>query len=165
MLRKEIFLLFLDKLEKKEDVKGFVDSIEDSILKETIVFVADEFLQNSWEDLIEKKIFNSACGGEKFFTNIEYFLSDKNYEMLQICLLALKLGFKGAKQDTSLVIKKIQSFLSIEPRFKNYPRENFSQRPEKIVSIISCIIPFLIIYILKQLFQFISLKLVYWRIK
>jgi hypothetical protein len=165
MLRKEIFLLFLEKLNKKEDLKSFIDGIEDNTLKETIIFTADEFLQNSWDDLIEKKNYNTACGGEKFFTNIEHFISDKNYEMLQICLSALKLGFKGAKNDTSQVIKKIQNFLSIEPRLQNLPRENFSQKSERIVSLFSCIVPFALIYCVAQIFQAASIKLIHWRIK
>lgn len=165
MLRKEIFLLFLEKINKKEDVNKFIDNIEDNILKETIVFIADEFLQNPWDQLIERKIFGSAYGGEKFFTNIDYFIADKNYEMLQISLIALKLGFKGAKQDTSVIIRKIQDFLSIEHRMKNFPRENFSQKPEQVVSLTKCITPFILIYLTQQLFQFISLKLIYWRIK
>jgi hypothetical protein len=165
MLRKETFSLFLQKIKKKDDVKSFIDSIEDNTLKETLTFIADEFLQNSWDELIERKIFNSACGGEKFFTDVNRFISEKNYEMLQISLLALKLGFKGARTDTSSTIKKIQDFLSIETKLKNYPRENFSQRSEKVVSLTECIVPFALIIILKQLFQFFSLKLIYWRVR
>ena len=165
MLRKEIFLLFLEKINKKENIQDFIENIEDNILKETLTFIADEFMQNSWEELIEKKIFNSACGGEKFFSNINYFIAEKNYEMLKICLLALKLGFKGAKSDTTSIIKQIQNFLSIEMKMKNFPRENFSQKSEKVVSLLEGVMPFLLIFVLSQLFQFISLKLIYWRIK
>lgn len=165
MSKKEIFLFLLEKVKKKEDVKDFVSKIEDNDLKETSIFVADEFLQNSWDNLIEKNFFNTAYGGEKFFINLDYFITEKNYEMLEICLLSLKLGFKGAKSDTNSTIKKVQSFLAIENRIKNFTRENFSQKGEKVVSLTACTIPFILIIFLRHLFQLISLKLIYWRIR
>lgn len=75
-----------------------------------MVALADEIFinlkwvgQDEWENtLLESKMFNSQVAGEKFFKNLDQFLSVRdsaNADIGVMYLLALGLGFKGRYRD------------------------------------------------------------------
>ena len=165
---------FITKKGTYEDLGDFqqelikeIKPILNNDLKELYAFFADDFLikKIEWKAyLLEMKIFKTKSGGSTFFIRLEKYINDCNYEMCHNYLVALKLGFTGANENTETIYEKYYK------KFKdifNIQNEIFPIKPyEKDLQFInnyniySIVIPLILIFIfplLQKLYYMINL--------
>lgn len=151
----------------QQDLLKEIKPILNNDLKELCTFFADDFLikKIEWKEyLLEMKIFKTKSGGSTFFTRLEKYINDCNYEMCNNYLVALKLGFTGANENTQIIYEKYYK------KFKdifNIQNEIFQIKPyEKDLQFInnynihSIMIPLILIFIvplLQKLYYMIHL--------
>lgn len=88
-------------LNLQKNISEFIKPISDLKLTRKFSYFADEMIikdfGTDWSNfLIEKVLFRTNQGGEKFFDDLKEELLERNIPMIKISALMLKMGFKGA---------------------------------------------------------------------
>lgn len=137
-------------IDLQNDVIKYLRRINDNSLREICIFVADDFLikKYEWKNfLIEKVLLKSSSGGSIFFEKFDQYLSNGNYEMCVVCLLAIKTGFTGYISDISdkynSYYSKFKTTFNVKesvPEIRNYENLGYTSG----VNLASIIIPMII---------------------
>lgn len=113
----------IDSIHK--DLYKQLDQIHKNLILEIFCLILDEIIVERFLEefdsnkskivLLEDFYFKTSYGGNHFFIKLKQFILDKDYEMLRICYLGLKLGFKGQYPKVpEKIFDEIQNILNIQ---------------------------------------------------
>lgn len=143
-LKERIFIHFYGFLKKidltnscaeiQNLILQYFKTVEEKQIKQILIFVTDEYLIKKigyeWTNfLLEDLFFNTSCGGKVFFDNLDEFIKQQDIEMIRLYLFAIKIGFKGNKNNPmDKYAETIKNFIILEKKSDiNIPFKSFNQ--------------------------------------